>query len=82
MAFLDILKTFDGIPPLDAILVFSALICLEISYGLTWVNPKDGKVFRFFFNPQYAIVIFVLFTSLVKYLIHCSILVNVCEKRV
>ena len=47
MAFFDILRTFDCIPPLDAFLVFSASICLEISNGLTWVDPKDGN-FPFF----------------------------------
>ena len=35
MAVLDILRTFDAIPPLDAFLVFSALICSGISHWLT-----------------------------------------------
>ena len=43
MAVLDILRTLDGISPLDAFLVFSESICWETSHGLTWVNPKDGK---------------------------------------
>ena len=47
MVFLNILKTLDGIPPLDATLVFSASICSYISNELTWVNPNDGKFFVF-----------------------------------
>ena len=49
MAFLDILRTFDCIPLLDAFLLFSASNCSEISHGLTWINRKDGKLFAFFF---------------------------------
>ena len=43
MALLDIFKTFDGMVPLDAVLVSSASICSEISHGITYVNLKDGK---------------------------------------
>ena len=42
MAFLDIFRTFDGIP-LDAFLASSASICLETSNGLTWVNPNEKQ---------------------------------------
>ena len=47
MAFLDILMTFDGIPSLDAFLVFSATVCSKISQGLAWVYPKDGNILLF-----------------------------------
>ena len=47
MDFLDILETFDCIPPLDAFLAFSPSICSEISHGLTWANPKNGNFFAF-----------------------------------
>ena len=76
MTVLDILRTFGGIPPLTAFLVFSASIWVYMGKSEGW------KIFCFFFNPQYAIMILVLFNSMVNYLNHCSILVSVCEKRV
>ena len=45
--FLDILRTFDGILPLDDFLLFSTSISSEFSHGLKWVNPKDGICFVF-----------------------------------
>ena len=63
-------------------LMLSSIQGIDLVGDVPWVNmgkSEGWKSFLVFSNPQYAIVISVLLSSLVNHLIHCSILVNVRE---